>query len=104
MTQPIVNQYQPSVVSPPGETLLETLQEREISINELAAKAGISESAIAEILSGQAAITPEIALQLEEILGIPARFWQNRERHYREYLARSQPEAIADQTLQTAPI
>lgn len=95
MTKLIVNQYQPNFVSPPGETLLETLQEREISIGELAAKTGIPESAIAEIIGGKAAITPEIALQLERILGIPARFWHNRERHYRDYLARSQPNAIA---------
>jgi transcriptional regulator with XRE-family HTH domain len=49
--------------------LLETLQEREISVSELAAKIGISESAIAEIIRGQAPITAEIALQLEQILG-----------------------------------
>lgn len=99
MTQPIVNQYQPNVVSPPGETLLETLQEREISINELAAKIGISELAIAEIIRGQAPITAEIALQLEQILAIPARFWQNRERHYREYLGRSQPSVRYEQEI-----
>ncbi|MGL4498757.1 MAG: helix-turn-helix transcriptional regulator, partial [Planktothrix sp.] len=90
MTQPIVNQYQPNFVSPPGETLLETLQEREILVEELAAKMGISEVTIASLISGNAPITPEIAQQLAQILGIPADFWNNRERHYREYLARSQ--------------
>lgn len=96
MTQPIMNQYQPNFVSPPGETLLETLQEREIPVQELAAKMGISEVAIASLISGNSPITPEIALQLGQILGIPADFWHNRERHYREFLARSQSQAIAD--------
>ncbi|MCT7990565.1 helix-turn-helix transcriptional regulator [Laspinema olomoucense] len=96
MTQPIVNQYQPNFVSPPGETLLERLQEREILVEELAAKMGISEVTIASLISGNTPITLEIALQLEQFLGIPAHFWNNRERHYREYLARSQPQAIAD--------
>ena len=96
MTQPIVNQYQPNFVSPPGETLLETLEKRAIPVEELAAKLGISEVAIASLISGTTPITPEIALQLEQILGIPAHFWNNRERHYREYLARSQSQAIAD--------
>ncbi|AFY81264.1 helix-turn-helix transcriptional regulator [Oscillatoria acuminata] len=96
MTQPIVNQHQPNFVSPPGETLLETLQEREILVEELAAKMGISKVAIASLISGNTPITPEISLQLEQFLGIPAHFWKNRERHYREFVARSQSQAIAD--------
>jgi addiction module HigA family antidote len=96
MTQSIINQYEPNVVSPPGETLLETLQERAIAVEELAAKMGVSERAISSLISGNAPLTPEIARQLEQFLGIPADFWNNRERHYREYLARSQSQAIAD--------
>lgn len=57
---------------------------------------GISEVAIASLISGNSPITPEIARQLEQFLGIPAHFWNNRERHYREFLARSQSQAIAD--------
>jgi plasmid maintenance system antidote protein VapI len=30
------------------------------------------------------AITPETALQLERVLGVPARFWNNLENTYRE--------------------
>jgi plasmid maintenance system antidote protein VapI len=45
---------------------------------------------INEIIQGKAAITPETALQLERVLGIPASFWNNRERYYRESLARHQ--------------
>lgn len=65
-------------------------------VEELAAKMGISEIAIASLISGNAPLTPEIALQLAQILGIPAGFWNNRKRHYREYLARSQPQAIPE--------
>lgn len=45
---------------------------------------------INEITKGKAAITPETALQLELVLGIPASFWNNLEVRYREYLAREE--------------
>jgi addiction module HigA family antidote len=72
------------------------LQERAIAVEELAVKMGISEMTIASLIRGNTPITPEIALQLEQFLGIPADFWKNRERHYREYLARSQSQPIPE--------
>jgi HTH-type transcriptional regulator / antitoxin HigA len=43
---------------------------------------------INEIIQKRAAITAEIALQLEQALHIPASFWLKREQNYRESLAR----------------
>ncbi len=43
---------------------------------------------INEIIQKKAAITAETALQLEQVLHIPASFWLKREQHYRESLAR----------------
>jgi HTH-type transcriptional regulator/antitoxin HigA len=90
MSNKIQNQYMPNYVSPPGETLQEVLEERGISIAELAERTSKPEKTINEIINGQAAITPEIALQLELVLSIPASFWNNRERRYREALARGE--------------
>jgi len=90
MSNTIKNQYTPDVVSPPGETLEELLAERGISQTELAEHIGVSKNTISEIINGKSAITAEIALQLELVLGTPASFWNNRERFYREALARNE--------------
>jgi addiction module HigA family antidote len=55
---------------------------------ELAERTGRPVKTINEIITGKAAITSETALQLERVLGTPASFWLNRERAYREHLAR----------------
>jgi addiction module HigA family antidote len=84
------NQYRPDTVSPPGETLLETLEAMGMTQAELAERTGRPQKTINEIVKGKSAITPETALQLERVLGVPAGFWNNRESAYREYLARAQ--------------
>ncbi|MCV3211935.1 HigA family addiction module antitoxin [Plectonema radiosum NIES-515] len=92
MSHEIQNQYTPDYVSPPGETLQEILEEREMSQTELAERTGRPKKTINEIINAKAAITPETALQLERVLGIPATFWNNRERQYQEALARKEEE------------
>jgi addiction module HigA family antidote len=87
MSDRIQNQYFPDYVSPPGETLFETLGALGMSQGELAERTGRPKKTINEIIKGKTAITPETALQLERVLGIPASFWNNRESNYRETLA-----------------
>jgi plasmid maintenance system antidote protein VapI len=84
----IKNEYRPDVVSRPGATLEETLLERGMTQVQFAQRTGRPLKLINEIIKGKASITPETALQFEQVLGIPARFWNNRESQYREYLAR----------------
>ena len=84
------NQYMPDFVSHPGETLLETLEAMGMTQVDLAERTGRPTKTINKIIHGKTAITPETALQLERVLGTLARFWINRERHYRESLARAQ--------------
>ncbi len=84
------NEYVPDRVSPPGDTLLEKLETVGMSQAELAERTGRPRKTINEIVQGKAAITPDTALQLEKVLGVPSSFWNSRERHYREYLARRQ--------------
>lgn len=81
------NEYTPDYVSPPGETLQELLAERQMSQAELARRTGRPDKTINEIIQGKAALTPQTALQLEHVLGIPAGFWNNREQTYRAFLA-----------------
>jgi addiction module HigA family antidote len=89
MTSQLTSEYLPELVSVPGETLQEVLDERGISQAELAERTGRPKKTINEIIQGKAAITPETALQLERVLGIPAAFWNNLEGNYRVNQARN---------------
>lgn len=88
MVKTLKNEYQPDYVSSPGETLQETLETTGMSQVELAKRMGRPVKTINEIIQKKAAITAETALQLEQVLHIPASFWLKREQHYRESLAR----------------
>jgi len=84
------NQYQPDFVTPPGETLEEILEVVCMSQVDLARRMGRPVKTINEIIKGKAGITPETALQLELVLDTPASFWNNREKRFRESLARNE--------------
>jgi HTH-type transcriptional regulator / antitoxin HigA len=88
MSETITTEYRPDYVSPPGDTLLEMLESIGMTQAELAERTGRPKKTINEIIKGKAAITPETALQLEKVLSVSASFWNNRERNYREAMAR----------------
>ena len=71
MVSTIVNKYEPDYVSPPGETLLETIESLGMTQIQLAERTGRPPKTISEIVKGKAAITPDTALQLEKVLGVP---------------------------------
>ena len=77
-----------ALISPPGDTLLETIDAKGISQVELAQRMGRPIKTINEIVKGKTAITAETAIQLEMVLGIPAEFWIEREKNYRLELAK----------------
>ncbi|NJM09939.1 MAG: helix-turn-helix domain-containing protein [Bdellovibrionaceae bacterium] len=81
--------YKPDLVSPPGETLFDVLEERGMSQAELAERTGRPLKTINEIVKGKTALTPDTAIQLERVLRIAAEFWNQREANYRAFLARS---------------
>ncbi len=81
------SRYKPDVVSPPGETLQELLEQQNLSQADLAERMGRPKKTINEIIQGKTALTPETAIQLERVLKTPARFWLAREARYRGWLA-----------------
>lgn len=98
MNKPLHNQYTPDTVSAPGETLLEILENLGMTQAQLAERTGRPKKTINEIIKGKAAITPDTALQLERVLGVSASFWNQREQHYRESLARqAEYESLTEQ-------
>jgi len=72
----------------PGETLYETIDALGMTQAELARRMGRPIKTVNEIIKGKATITADTALQLERVLGVPARFWLALEANYREDLAR----------------
>ncbi|HUX07444.1 MAG TPA: HigA family addiction module antitoxin [Acidobacteriota bacterium] len=84
------NQYQPDFVTPPGETLQDTLESLGMSQTELAQRIGKHKKTINAIVKCKQEITPETALQLEKALGVPASFWNNRQKRYDEFLAKAE--------------
>ncbi len=88
MSNQIRNEYQPDTVTPPGFYIQEKLEELGMTQTDLAGRIGRTKKTVNEIIAGKAPIEPETALQLERVLGIPARFWNNAERQYRDSIAR----------------
>ncbi len=80
--------YEPDYAIAPGETLIETIESLGMSQKDLAKRTGRPLKTINEIIKGKTAITPETALQFERVLGVPAEFWNNLEKNYRQDLAR----------------
>jgi HTH-type transcriptional regulator / antitoxin HigA len=87
MTNPGVS-FRPDWVSPPGETIIDLIEEREWSQAELAQRLGYTPKHLNQLIKGKAALTEDAALRLERVLGSTANFWLNREAKYREHLAR----------------
>ena len=88
MRERMENEYLPDYVTPPGETLQEILDTIGMTKAELAGRLGKTPKTIGEIIKHGAPITPVTAIELEKVLGTPASFWNNRERRYREIVAR----------------
>lgn len=60
----------------PGEMLLkEFLEPRGLSQTEFAQRLGISFVRLNELINGRRGMTPDTALRLERVLGMPADFW-----------------------------
>lgn len=90
----INNQYRPQIAFHPGETLEEKLEELGMGPKEFAIRTGKPEKTVIAILKGKSSITPEMAVQFEHVLKIPARFWLNMQRSYDEYLAREERQEL----------
>jgi HTH-type transcriptional regulator/antitoxin HigA len=80
--------YLSDLAIPPGEYLEEVLDELNITQSDLAKRMGRPAQAISEIVKGSKAITPETAVQLEQVLGVPAQLWASLEAEFRLILAK----------------
>jgi plasmid maintenance system antidote protein VapI len=82
------DEFEPDWVSPPGETIADILEERNISLADFMEQMGCTVDAASDLLRGRVTITAEIARRLEVVLGVSSGFWMSRESQYRGDLAR----------------
>ena len=68
---------------PPGEYLEEVIAELGMSKEELARRMSRPAARLSAIYKGEKAMTPETALQLEKVVGVPAHLWIGLESEYR---------------------
>ncbi len=87
-----------TVAIPPGETIKEQLEDRQMTRKEFASKMDMTENHIRKLLDGDIQLTSDVATRLEKVLGIPANFWNKLEAGYREDLeqVKSENEMDAD--------
>ena len=82
------HKFKPDWVSPPGDTIVDLMEERDWSQAEVAQRMGFSPKHLNQLVKGKVSLTDDAALRLERVLGSTATFWLSREAKYREQLAR----------------
>lgn len=90
------NQYNPDWIPHPGMSLEEKLEELEMGIKEFAIRTGKPEQTIIKVLKGDSSITPDMAVQFEDVLKIPASLWMRKQRNFDEYLARIKRQEVIE--------
>jgi len=98
----IKNEYNPQTVTHPGMDLREKLEELQMSPKEFAVRCNKPLKTISEVLNGKSAITPEMAVQFENVLQIPARYWLKRQYRYDEAMARNNRQEVIEEAKEWA--
>lgn len=83
-----LNAYSPDYAVSPGSVLDEHRESAGLTQAELAQRLGFSTKHINRLIAGQEPVTPETALKLEAVFGLPAHVWLNLDARYREFQAR----------------
>lgn len=87
MTRAAVERFAPDWISPPGDTILDLIEERGWTQAELADRLGYSRKHVNQLVKGKASLSEDAALRLRRVLGGSVGFWLTREARYRERLA-----------------
>lgn len=74
------------IAVPPGETIREQIEDRQMTPAEFAARLSMSPRQLDSLLNGETELTGGLAGRLEAVTGVPADFWVRLEGIYREAL------------------
>lgn len=88
-----------ALLSPPGDTIQETIDMMGMSQAELAERMGRPKEKINDVIKGREPITTVTAFQLENVLGTPASFWLNREKEYRKEIYELEQQEFFEQCI-----
>lgn len=86
--------YTPNKAIHPGHVISRSLDREGMSQKSLSERTGLSEKHISQIINGEASLTVETSLLLENALGGSASFWINLEKDYQETKARVERQAL----------
>ncbi len=88
MADQLIYDALPDYAVSPGDYISEWLDDHGVKAAELARRLDVTPKHVSELLSAKAAVSPTVALGLERVTGIPAKFWNETEAFYRSELAR----------------
>lgn len=83
----VASPFSPDWVSPPGDTILDLLEEREWTQAQLADRLGYSTKHVNQLVKGKVPLSEDAAVRLQNVLGVTVGFWLKREALYRERMA-----------------
>lgn len=72
----------PFVATHPGEMIRDELKERGKTQKRLSEQTGIKPSVLSETINGKRPVSKNVAIALENALGIPAEIWMNLQTQY----------------------
>lgn len=79
--------FVPDWISAPGDTILDLLEERDWTQQQLADRLGFSAKHVNQLIKGKVPLTEDAAIRLQNVLGASVGFWLTREAQYRERAA-----------------
>lgn len=79
--------FSPDWASPPGDTILDLLEERGWTQQQLADRLGFSLKHVNQLIKGKVPLSEDAAVRLRNVLGASVGFWLTREAQYRERVA-----------------
>jgi len=84
--------YRSDEAIPPGATIEEWLQRVDMTQTQLARRMDLSTKHVSQLVRGAVPLTPEVALSLDRVTGVPARVWNRLEVSFREQTLREEEE------------
>jgi HTH-type transcriptional regulator/antitoxin HigA len=86
-TTTTMSAFAPDYIVTPGDTILDLLDEREMTQTDLARRLGVTPKHVNQIVKGSAPISADVALGLDKVLGGSVSFWATREALYQARMA-----------------
>lgn len=99
-----IHNFNPDWTSSPGETILDILEERKISLTDFAQQMGQTLAESKALVEGRTALTIGNARKLEEYFGASVQFWMTRDYQYRQDFAKLQLEIEQRSWLKELPV